>query len=231
MANVDVTVGSGRREISARTRAPVSVASSHRQRSLRVKRVVDVVVSSIAIVVLAPVMLAIAIAIRLSSSGPVLFAQTREGLMGRPFDAYKFRSMLAEEGHGGGPEQTGRNDPRITPLGRFLRRTSLDELPQLFNVLMGEMSLVGPRPHVKNMEAGGMSYRQLVPYYDARLAVLPGLTGWAQANGLRGYTDDADLARARIDYDLAYIEHFSVWLDIRILVLTLRHEFLRGSGQ
>lgn len=200
-----------------------------RKRMLLAKRLIDVSLSAFALVMLSPLLVFVALAIKLSSDGPVLFGQTREGLLGQPFVAYKFRSMVAAQGDVSGVEQTVRNDPRITPLGRFMRRTSIDELPQLFNVLKGEMSLVGPRPHVKNMMAGGMSYRELVPYYDARLTMLPGLTGWAQANGLRGYTDDAALARARIHHDLAYIERFSLWLDLKIIVMTLRHEFLRGG--
>jgi lipopolysaccharide/colanic/teichoic acid biosynthesis glycosyltransferase len=118
----------------------------------------------------------------------------------------------------------------VTAVGRFIRRTSIDELPQLINVLRGEMSLVGPRPHVAGMKAAGMPYRTLVPYYDARLAMPPGLTGWAQANGYRGMTTDAASAIARVDHDIAYVQNFSVWMDIKIIGKTIVGEFMTGSG-
>jgi lipopolysaccharide/colanic/teichoic acid biosynthesis glycosyltransferase len=118
----------------------------------------------------------------------------------------------------------------VTPVGRFLRRTSLDELPQLVNVIVGDMSLVGPRPHVEGMLAAGVDYAELVPYYNLRHVMRPGLSGWAQANGLRGPTDSAEAARARIDHDVAYIQNFSIWLDLKIIWLTLVKEFVTGSG-
>lgn len=129
-----------------------------------------------------------------------------------------------------GREQATTDDVRVT-LGRKLRRRSIDELPQLLCVLKGEMSLVGPRPHAYGMLAGGVRYDQLVPYYRTRhLLMKPGITGWAQVNGLRGRTDDARLARMRIDHDLAYVQNFSLWLDIVIIVRTLRQEIASGSG-
>jgi polysaccharide biosynthesis protein PslA len=197
---------------------------------LMAKRAFDIVASLLAILALAPLLLIAAVLVVTTSRGPVFFRQEREGLFGMPFHAFKFRTMRVDQCDLSGVNQTVQDDPRITPIGKFLRRTSIDELPQLLNVLLGEMSLVGPRPHVANMQAGGMGYRELVPYYDQRLAMVPGLTGWAQANGLRGPTHRADLARARVDHDLAYIQNFSFWLDLKIIWLTIRREFLNGGG-
>lgn len=194
------------------------------------KRGFDITMSLMAIIALLPLLAIVAIIIKATDKGSVLFAQEREGLDGRLFQALKFRSMRTEAGDPSGVAQTVRGDPRVTAVGRFIRRTSIDELPQLFNVLRGDMSLVGPRPHVPGMRAAGVLYKDLVPYYDYRLRVRPGLTGWAQANGLRGPTDRADLARARIDYDVAYIQNWSFWLDMRIILMTIRHEFVGGSG-
>lgn len=195
------------------------------------KRVMDIVVSICAIAALMPLFLIVAAAIKLTSPGPVLFRQSREGLNGTPFMIYKFRSLATNAEDRTGTAQTRSGDPRVTRIGRFIRRTSIDELPQLLNVLLGDMSLVGPRPHVFNMLAGGMKYKQLVPYYGMRLQMRPGLTGWAQANGLRGSTEDAAVARARVDYDIAYVQNFNILLDLRILMKTLAREFLSGSGE
>ena len=201
-----------------------------RQRHLMAKRVFDVVMSGLALCAMLPLLIIISALIKVSSAGPVFFRQEREGYRGRPFQMLKFRSMRLEDCDLSGVAQTIQDDPRVTPIGRFIRRTSIDELPQLINVFMGNMTLVGPRPHVAGMRAGNMVYKELVPYYDLRLEMVPGLTGWAQANGLRGPTNRADRARARIDHDIAYIQNFSFWLDIKIIALTLRHEFLGGSG-
>ncbi len=201
------------------------------RRRLAAKRAFDVLFAASALVALAPVLLAVALAIRLTSAGPALFRQRREGTDGQPIEIFKFRSMFVDRGDAAGVAQTRRDDPRVTPVGRFIRRTSLDELPQLLNILRGEMSVVGPRPHPYGMRAGGTTYRRLVPYYGLRHRVVkPGLTGWAQVNGLRGPTDDPSLARARIDHDLAYIQGFSLRLDIRIVWLTVVREFLGGTG-
>lgn len=197
---------------------------------LVLKRIMDIAISAITLLMLAPALLMIALVIRMTSGGPALFRQTREGLGGKPIDIFKFRSMYLDRCDISGVAQTTSDDPRITPIGRFLRRTSLDELPQLINILKGDMSLIGPRPHAFGMLAGGTTYHELVPYYRARLTMKPGLSGWAQANGLRGPTDNVSRARARIDHDLAYIENFSLFLDIKIIVKTLRQEFLGGSG-
>ncbi|MCR6673612.1 sugar transferase [Devosia ginsengisoli] len=210
---------------------PLSFApSASRDAHMTAKRVFDVIFSMLALLFLLPLLILVAIAVRMESKGPVLFRQTREGFNGSAFGVFKFRSMRREQEDVTGVAHTVRNDKRVTRVGTFLRRTSIDELPQLLNVLRGEMSIVGPRPHVPGMRAGHLSYRALVPYYDHRLAMLPGITGWAQANGLRGDATDPALAHARIDHDLAYIQNFSLWLDLRIILMTIRHEFLGGTG-
>ena len=210
---------------------PLAIApGAARRRDMAAKRVFDVIFSMLALLFLLPLIILVAIAIRIESAGPAFFRQKREGLAGSAFLAFKFRSMRMEDGDATGLAHTVRGDRRVTRIGSLLRRTSIDELPQLLNVLRGEMSIVGPRPHVPNMLAGHQAYRELVPYYDHRLAMLPGITGWAQANGLRGDASDPALARARIDHDLAYIQNFSLWLDLRIVWMTIRHEFLGGTG-
>lgn len=207
-----------------------TVASTSRSLQLSVKRVFDVVMASLALIALMPLLVIVSLCIAFTSKGPVLFRQHREGLDGQSFEAFKFRSMKTEECDVSGITQTTKDDPRITRIGKFIRKTSIDELPQLINVLRGDMSLVGPRPHVAGMKAAGVSYRALVPYYDERLVMRPGITGWAQANSLRGSTEDAISARARVDHDIAYIQNFSLLLDIKIILLTVQREFLRGSG-
>lgn len=195
------------------------------------KRAFDLSVGLTLAVTLAPLLLILALAVRLTSKGPVLFVQEREGEGGRIFKIYKFRSLYSETGDPTGVAQVGENDARVTLAGRFLRRTSFDELPQLINIIKGEMSLVGPRPHVPHMLAGGKRYDQLVPYYHLRHLAKPGLTGWAQAQGLRGPTGDPATAHARIDHDIAYIANFSFWLDLKILWLTAWSELARfGRG-
>ena len=194
-----------------------------------IKRCIDVVGASLALVILGPFLLAIAVLIKRTSPGPVLFRQTRTGRNGEPFVIFKFRTLYADQGDASGIAQTQPGDTRITPIGAVLRARSLDEFPQLINVLRGEMSLIGPRPHPIGMKAGGMLYEELVPYYHYRHAVRPGLSGWAQANGLRGPTTDASKATARIDHDIAYIQNFSLWLDLVALLRTLRNEFFTGT--
>lgn len=201
-----------------------------RRIQLGIKRGLDVVIAGLALAFLLPLFAFVAFAIVVNSPGPVFFKQRREGLNGESFEAYKFRSMRTESCDISGVAQTRENDPRVTAVGRFIRKTSIDELPQLFNVLKGEMSLVGPRPHVPNMLAGGMLYNKLVPYYSDRLSMRPGITGWAQANGYRGATVDRVVSTARVDHDIAYIQNFSLWLDLKVIVMTVVREFLSGSG-
>ena len=159
----------------------------------------------------------LALGVRLSSPGPALFRQRRYGLNGEKIDVYKFRSMTVCE-NGAHVAQATRNDPRITRFGHFLRQTSLDELPQLLNVMEGKMSLVGPRPHAV---AHNEQYRKLICGYMIRHKVRPGITGWAQVNGLRGETDTVEKMSARVRFDIDYLNHWSLWLDIKILARTL----------
>lgn len=206
------------------------VPSLRRSLSLGVKRAMDIVLSLGALIFFAPFLLAVAIAVKLTTRGSLLFTQDRVGLGGRHFRTYKFRTMHADLSDPTGRQQTRRGDTRITAIGHFLRRYSIDELPQLINVLRGDMSIVGPRPHVPGMLAAGVPYEELVPYYDYRYLMKPGLSGWAQAKGFRGPTDDPIVARARINHDIAYIQNFSLVLDIWIILLTLKSEFVNGNG-
>jgi Undecaprenyl-phosphate glucose phosphotransferase len=181
-----------------------------------VKRTLDIGISGTALLMLSPVYAAIALAIRLSDGGPVLYRQRRMGLDGRPFDILKFRSMVVDAEQSSGPIWTSRDDERRTPLGAFLRRWSLDELPQLLNVLRGEMSLVGPRPERPEFVR---EFKEKFPQYMLRHRVRAGITGWAQVHGWRGNTS----LSKRIEYDLYYIENWSLALDLKILWMTLRH--------
>ncbi len=208
----------------------VAEMSAGRRFSLMIKRAMDVAIGGVALLALAPMLVGVAIVIRMTSPGPALFRQKRDGVNGDVISVFKFRSMYTDMGDATGVQQTRKGDARITPIGRFIRKTSIDELPQLINVIRGDMSLVGPRPHPIGMVAGGKAYDQLVPYYHARHSMKPGITGWAQANGLRGPTDDAVTARARIDHDIAYVQNFSILLDIKVILRTLRREFISGSG-
>jgi putative colanic acid biosynthesis UDP-glucose lipid carrier transferase len=199
------------------------------ERGWWVKRLEDITLGTMALVLLAPVMAAIAIAVKLTSDGPVMFAQLRHGFNGETIRVMKFRSMYVDK-MTDTPEkvqQACRNDPRITPLGAFLRKTSLDELPQLFNVLRGEMSLVGPRPHAM---AHNELYRTRIDGYFARHRVKPGITGWAQINGWRGETDTDEKMRQRVLHDMYYIQNWSPWLDIRIMFLTLVNGFVHRNA-
>ena len=186
--------------------------------SLALKRLMDIVISLILLIALAPVLLGVALAVKMSSPGPVLFRQQRYGIGGKEIAVYKFRSMrLQSPDEAALVRQATQNDDRITRVGRFIRKTSLDELPQFINVLQGSMSIVGPRPHaVQHNEL----YRKLIPGYMLRHKVKPGITGWAQVNGLRGETDTVDKMRRRIQHDLIYISHWSVSFDVRIIIRT-----------
>jgi lipopolysaccharide/colanic/teichoic acid biosynthesis glycosyltransferase len=212
------------------TPAAPAETKSHQLQLFLKRAIIDVPLSLMALVVLSPLLLGLALAVRLTSKGPALFRQSRVGLNGREFQMLKFRSMRTDAGDTTGLKQTVAADDRVTPIGRFLRATSLDELPQLWNILVGDMAVIGPRPMVKGQRAAGVDYLEVVPYYDYRHRVKPGLSGWAQANGLRGPTTDIVSARDRIDHDCAYVQNFSLALDIRIIIQTLAREFLTGSG-
>ncbi|HEY7655493.1 MAG TPA: undecaprenyl-phosphate glucose phosphotransferase [Burkholderiales bacterium] len=188
------------------------------------KRASDLVLASAILVVIAPLMAAIAIGVKLSSPGPALFKQRRYGVDGREIIVYKFRTMNVLE-DGVAITQATREDPRVTPFGAVLRRYSLDELPQFINVLQGRMSVVGPRPHAV---AHNELYRKLIKSYMIRHKVKPGITGWAQVNGLRGETDDLEKMKARIEHDLAYLRNWSLRLDLQIVLKTV---FVMLKGQ
>jgi putative colanic acid biosynthesis UDP-glucose lipid carrier transferase len=178
------------------------------------KTVSDFVLASLILLLISPFLLAIALAVKWSSPGPVLFKQRRYGLDGREITVYKFRTMNVQE-DGAQVRQATRDDGRITPFGRFLRRSSMDELPQFINVLQGRMSIVGPRPHAV---AHNETYRKLINGYMVRHKVKPGITGWAQVNGLRGETETIEKMRERIEYDLAYLRNWSLRLDLQIIL-------------
>lgn len=189
------------------------------------KRVEDLVLGSIITLLILPLCLLIALVVRFTSPGPILFKQYRTGINGKTFKVYKFRSMLVHSEVG--VTQASRNDARITKVGAFLRRTSLDELPQFFNVLQGRMSVVGPRPHAL---AHNEHYKDLVESYMQRHKVKPGITGWAQVSGLRGETDTLEKMQKRVEYDLWYIDNWSFWLDVKIVVLTVYKGFVHHNA-
>jgi Undecaprenyl-phosphate glucose phosphotransferase len=187
---------------------------------LFLKNVFDRVVAAVAIVALAPVMLLVAAAIRLESKGPVIFKQKRYGFNNELIEVFKFRSMYTDRCDAHATMLVTKGDPRVTRVGRLIRKTSLDELPQLFNVLTGQLSLVGPRPHATQAKAADTLYEQVVDGYFARHKVRPGITGWAQINGWRGETDTREKIEQRVKYDLDYIDHWSLMFDIAILART-----------
>lgn len=208
---------------------PVLPDHDERMRRTRLgKRLLDLALAVPALITLAPTFVAVALAVRLTSPGPIFFRQPRVGYQGTNFEIIKFRTLRTECADPTGVDQVSDGCRRFTPIGDFLRRTSLDELPQLINVIRGEMSLVGPRPQVAGQLAAGVPYEEMVPYYRLRTLAKPGLTGWAQANGLRGSTEDPTKAMARIEHDLAYIQNLSVVLDVRTILKTLRQELLNG---
>jgi putative colanic acid biosynthesis UDP-glucose lipid carrier transferase len=180
------------------------------------KRLSDIVISGTALLLLSPLLACVAVGVRLSSPGPVIYRQRRYGLDGKEIIVYKFRSLSVVEDGVGSYTQVSRNDARVTPFGAFIRATSIDELPQLFNVLLGNMSIVGPRPHAV---AVNENYRRQIPGYMVRHKVKPGITGWAQVNGYRG-GDDLHHMQMRISYDLEYLRHWSLGLDLTIILKT-----------
>lgn len=191
--------------------------------NMMIKRVFDLVGASVCIVLFSPVMLITAILIKLTSDGPLIFTQERVGLHNRPFKMYKFRSMEVQSKQEEKAGWTTKNDPRVTGIGKFIRKTSIDELPQLFNVLKGEMSLIGPRPERPQFVE---KFREEIPRYMVKHQVRPGMTGWAQVNGYRGNTS----IKKRIDYDLYYIENWTMGLDIKILFLTVFKGFVNKNA-
>jgi polysaccharide biosynthesis protein PslA len=195
--------------------APVDSAA--RRRAFRVKRAVDIVVSLIGLVLGFVPLVMIAAAVRLTSTGPVFFLQQRVGRGGRPFEIVKFRTVRVDETDPSGLTSIAPDDAGLTPIGRWLRTTGLDELPQLYNVLKGDMSLVGPRPMVEGMLACGRDYRELVPYYAFRHLMPPGLSGLAQVSGYRGMVVDEHSAARRVELDCIYIQQFSIRLDLAII--------------
>ncbi|RQQ47557.1 undecaprenyl-phosphate glucose phosphotransferase [Burkholderia stagnalis] len=189
------------------------------------KAIFDRLFAALVLIVLAPMMAAIAIAVKLSSPGPVLFRQRRMGADGASFTIYKFRSMVVHHEAAGQVTQAARHDPRVTRIGAFLRRTSLDELPQFLNVLRGDMSVVGPRPHATEHDE---LYKNLVRHYMYRYRIKPGITGWAQVNGLRGETGRVEHMEDRVALDLYYIRNWTFWFDLKIVLLTILKGF-RGN--
>ena len=191
--------------------------------NMMVKRIMDLVGGIVCIILFSPVMLVTAILIKLTSPGPLIFTQERVGLHNRPFKMYKFRSMEVQNEKQEQKGWTVKNDPRVTGIGRIIRKTSIDELPQLFNVLKGDMSLVGPRPERPQFVE---KFREEIPRYMIKHQVRPGMTGWAQVNGYRGNTS----IKKRIEYDLYYIENWTVGLDIKILILTVFKGFVNKNA-
>ncbi|MBB1372820.1 undecaprenyl-phosphate glucose phosphotransferase [Pseudoalteromonas sp. SR43-6] len=191
-----------------------------------IKRTEDIIVASIILMLISPILIAITFAVKFTSKGPVIFKQDRYGLDGRKIKVWKFRSMTVTE-NSAVVTQATKNDARITPLGGFLRRTSLDELPQFINVLKGDMSIVGPRPHAV---AHNEEYRKKVEFYMLRHKAKPGITGWAQINGWRGETDTLDKMEKRVEFDLHYIKHWSLWFDVKIIFMTIFKGFKNANA-
>lgn len=192
-----------------------------------IKRLEDLLIGGAISILIFPLCILIALTIKLTSPGPVLFKQYRTGINGKKFKIYKFRSMKVHDETAGVVTQATKRDPRITKIGAFLRKTSLDELPQFFNVLQGRMSIVGPRPHAL---AHNVYYMQLVESYMQRHKVKPGITGWAQISGLRGETDTVDKMKERVQYDLWYIKNWSIFLDLKIIFMTIIYGFVNKNA-
>lgn len=190
------------------------------------KRIEDIIVSFLILLLISPALCTIALAVKITSPGPVIFRQTRYGIDGKPIKVWKFRSMTVME-NGDKVTQAQKGDKRLTPIGGFLRSTSLDELPQFFNVLFGDMSIVGPRPHAV---AHNEQYRSMIKGYMLRHKVKPGITGWAQINGWRGETDTLEKMEKRIEFDLEYIRQWSIYFDLRIIFLTIFKGFISKTA-
>jgi exopolysaccharide biosynthesis polyprenyl glycosylphosphotransferase len=197
-----------------------------RVRNLRIQAIYSMIIAGFALLVVSPLLLLVAIAVKLTSPGPVLFRQTRVGMNGLPFTVYKFRSMVADAEAKTGAVWASRSDPRVTPIGRFLRKTRLDEFPQLFNVLRGEMSIVGPRPERPEFV---QTLSELIPFYRQRHCVRPGITGWAQINYKYGETVQDTIVK--LEYDLYYIKNVSLSLDVFVMFHTVKVMLFSGMGQ
>lgn len=191
-----------------------------------IKRIEDILLSTLILIMISPVLLGLALAVKFTSKGPIFFKQNRYGIDGKPIKVWKFRSMNVME-DGAKVTQATKNDSRFTPIGQFIRKTSLDELPQFINVLQGQMSIVGPRPHAV---AHNEEYRKLVDGYMLRHKVKPGITGWAQINGWRGETDTLDKMEKRIEFDLEYIRNWSLFFDLKIVFLTIFKGFINKNA-
>jgi polysaccharide biosynthesis protein PslA len=185
------------------------------------KRTLDLIVALGLLIPLTPLFLLTALAIRLDSPGPVFFLQKRTGQFGRSFDIYKFRSLHVANADRGAESLVSKGDARVTRVGKYLRKYSIDELPQLINVLVGDMSLVGPRPHAPRAKADRRIYAEVMPDYMLRYRVKPGMTGWAQVNGWRGNTDTEEKLRKRVEFDFEYIKTWSFRRDLKILAMTV----------
>ena len=194
------------------------------------KRTEDVILALVALLLVSPIMLGAALLIRFTSAGPIFFVQPRVGFNNEVIHVLKFRSMFAQQADLKGLQTTTKSDPRVTPVGKILRRLSIDELPQLLNVLRGDMSMVGPRPHATHMRVGDLFYQEAVKGYAGRHRVKPGITGLAQVKGLRGEIRTLERAKRRVELDQQYINQWSVWLDLWILVLTVRAVFLDADA-
>ena len=195
-----------------------------------IKWIEDKVLSALLLIVFGPVMLLTALAIKMESPGPIFFVQKRFGFNNQPVNVLKFRTMRVDQCDESGAARTVKNDPRVTRVGRFLRTASLDELPQFLNVLRGEMSIIGPRAHALAMKAGDQFYYDAVENYSQRHRVRPGITGWAQVNGLRGEIDTLDKAKQRVTYDLHYIDNWSLGLDLKIIAMTIKTLLTRQNA-
>jgi exopolysaccharide biosynthesis polyprenyl glycosylphosphotransferase len=186
-----------------------------------VKAIEDRVLAALFLLVFSAVLILTSLAVRVTSRGSVLFKQKRYGFNNQLIEIWKFRTMYHDLSDHQADRLVTKDDERVTPIGRFLRRTSIDELPQLFNVLRGDMSIVGPRPHPVSAKAGGQLYYEVVDQYAARHKVKPGITGWAQVNGWRGETSTAEDIEKRVEHDLYYIDNWSIWLDFLIIARTI----------
>ena len=210
--------------------SPAVASASPRRLPWKLKTAMDRLGALLLLLAVAPLMAMIGLAVRLDSPGPVFFRQPRFGVGREVIVVTKFRTMRPEGTDLGGRRQATRDDDRVTRIGRFLRQTCLDELPQLWDVLCGRMSLVGPRPHPLHLEVDGKPIETLIPNYHQRHAVRPGITGLAQIRGNRGPVESLAMGRERVRYDVEYIERYSIWLDVRILLKTLAVPFQRDGS-